>query len=876
MNDDDYTVPVNRRLRSKKIKTALLEPPEVLSSRLILLDPKIVPGINSPPIVVIYARFSAPSQGTGYSIEGQVLRCTRYAEEQGWKITRIFQDKGFTGANSNRPGFRALKKFLRENPGVIVLIATASRMARETDVYSEYKADTKGLHVRLIVVTLGDVGEDAIAASMVDAAKNRHELIENMRNGKEVAILDGRWQGDVPYGYYLGEDGRVYPYKRTASIVQRIYNEYAAGAFMGTIAHGLALDRIKTPRAEKIPGHKGKWTPEKVREILLRPAYRGILEQSLAVFEWERRGTKSGVAGKEIRIQAHWMRIVPDDIIQLCDARRKKYPPKSVTGQAPAHPYLLNGKVPCPTCGNSLSISNRRGHITMRCKHRSTDVECPEVRYEYPVPEALAWQVLGSALASDAESAFSDELKKGIREIYEKERATREEAAQDIRTLKAGLEQAKKDAKQGGSPFLQLYLTSLDDDVMRLVKLEKDYDALPPLPDFAAFYEARRIPMADAVQQLRQHQPFRPTDAEGLALLKIARLPLEKVIMTEDEDGLFDLTFLLNGLPWREEVADGKPSSLNTALNEFRATRTFSGLQMQDSLARKDLARRRFNQAVKENEGYPDPSFLSRLGELPEAHKRLGNGLGRAIHAVVLAVKYGFSQRQALVQLGLSRDQQKRAKVYLRCKEGQALRKKLGELLGTEVGPDNYGREGHVRTLRERAIYRKNPVLRYAVTDPSSGETQLSDDDWSALVASGIARGDRMFVDNGRKDCRLLLNSLLYVFRENAWLEVLPQGMVSKPYLSSFIKYLDEDQRFGKIILALLQARGVEPLPSLDDFPQLRDRAARFFNPKDPKPAAPIIYDMRKGKRPGRRPPLDVRKAANDDWHKARRINNAS
>src|SRR5687767_1407251 len=57
--------------------------------------------------VVCYARFSSENQRDA-SITDQIEICRRFAEKQGWKILRTYEDRAMSGASRFRPAYQEL------------------------------------------------------------------------------------------------------------------------------------------------------------------------------------------------------------------------------------------------------------------------------------------------------------------------------------------------------------------------------------------------------------------------------------------------------------------------------------------------------------------------------------------------------------------------------------------------------------------------------------------------------------------------------------------------------------------------------------------------------------------------------------------------
>jgi len=96
--------------------------------------------------------------------------------------------------------------------------------------------------------------------------------------------------GGRVYGYRNVRNGQGFVYRAIdqveAGIVRRIFQQYADGVGMLTIAHTLNADAVPSPRKGS-----GSWTPTAIREMLRRPLYAGIMTWNKTQ-KVTRRGTK--------------------------------------------------------------------------------------------------------------------------------------------------------------------------------------------------------------------------------------------------------------------------------------------------------------------------------------------------------------------------------------------------------------------------------------------------------------------------------------------------------------------------------------------------------------------------------------------------------
>ena len=80
----------------------------------------------------IYARFSSHNQRSE-SIEIQVENSTRYCEENGFEIVRIYTDYAKTGRNTNRSDYKRMMEDARRGLFDFVVIYKVPRIMRNRD-----------------------------------------------------------------------------------------------------------------------------------------------------------------------------------------------------------------------------------------------------------------------------------------------------------------------------------------------------------------------------------------------------------------------------------------------------------------------------------------------------------------------------------------------------------------------------------------------------------------------------------------------------------------------------------------------------------------------------------------------------------------------
>ena len=71
--------------------------------------------MDKKKIAVGYIRVSTDMQADkGTSLDNQYARIQEYAMQRGFILENIFEDAGYSGKNTNRPGFQAMFNRLRK------------------------------------------------------------------------------------------------------------------------------------------------------------------------------------------------------------------------------------------------------------------------------------------------------------------------------------------------------------------------------------------------------------------------------------------------------------------------------------------------------------------------------------------------------------------------------------------------------------------------------------------------------------------------------------------------------------------------------------------------------------------------------------------
>jgi DNA invertase Pin-like site-specific DNA recombinase len=266
-------------------------------------------------IAAIYARKSTDDSDRpdeARSTARQIARATEYATVKGWTVDPryIFVDDAVSGAEwKHRPGFNALLAALEPRPPFGVLIVSElSRIGRDTvrTPAAVLQIEEAGVAIHGYLsgapITLGDeTGEMTTMLHSLGASFERRRARARTYDALRRRAEAGAVTGGRLYGYANARNGNGYVHRviveNEAAIVRRVFEMYAEGAGIVTIAHTLNTEGVRPPRARG-------WAPSGIREMLHRRTYVGEVEWG-KLQKVTRRGTKH----QRHRPESEWLTV---------------------------------------------------------------------------------------------------------------------------------------------------------------------------------------------------------------------------------------------------------------------------------------------------------------------------------------------------------------------------------------------------------------------------------------------------------------------------------------------------------------------------------------------------------------------------------------
>ncbi|MHB2170109.1 recombinase family protein [Alsobacter sp. R-9] len=517
---------------------------------------------------VIYARYSSDLQREA-SIEDQVRLCREAAEARGWTVVGEYADRAASGSSRFRPEYQRLLADARTGQFDVVVAEALDRLSRDQeDVAALYKALTFA-GVRLVTLAEGQISELHVGLKGTMNALFLRDLAAKTHRGLRGRVEQGRSAGGKAYGYKVAKevdaDGERVRGKRIidadeASVVQRIFSEFAAGASPRAIATQLNREGVTGPEGRPwqdttIRGHGGRGT--------------GILRNELYVgrLVWNRmRFIKDPATGKRVsrpNPPSEWvvedvpeLRIIDDALWKSVSSRLSDIA-ASPTAQAikagrfwekrrPKH--VLTGLAVCGCCGHPLAAV---GKDYLRCSRAHRNGLCTNTTgvkrgvLEEIVISALQHNLMAPDLVAEFIAAFHAEVNASRGEA-EAERRRVEKRKAEIERQLDGLITAIAEGLR--SPGLQQRLDALETE-RRQIEATLAAPAPSPIrlhPNLADLYRKKVAALHEALQDPR-------TQAEAL---DIVRSLIEQVIVRPREGGGFEVE-LVGEIASMVEVAMG-------------------------------------------------------------------------------------------------------------------------------------------------------------------------------------------------------------------------------------------------------------------------------------------------------------------------------
>lgn len=337
----------------------------------------------------LYARFSSDLQ-RATSIEDQFRNCRKRAELEGWAVVATYADAAMSGADANRPQYRAMLEAAARREFDVLIVDDLSRLTR--DAVECERAIRRLEFIGLRIIATSDGYDSTSKARKVHRGFKGlmneiflDDLRERVHRGLTGQAQKHFWCGGRPYGFRLkpvldptrldvyGQPARIGTVleidNEQAAIVREIFARFIDGASC------LAISRELNDRGVPSPGSTWKrktrrcrgWMASAIRVILKNPLYCGRMRWNVSQFV---RDPDSGKYKRRRRPQADWvenreesLRIISDEVFERAQARTRASADsdKRLKSGGKAR-YLLSGLLVCKVCKAHYVIADARSY----------------------------------------------------------------------------------------------------------------------------------------------------------------------------------------------------------------------------------------------------------------------------------------------------------------------------------------------------------------------------------------------------------------------------------------------------------------------------------------------------------------------------------
>lgn len=382
----------------------------------------------------VYARYSSHKQGE-QSIEGQLAAAYKYAGEHGLTIIHEYIDRAQTGRNDDREQFQQMLRdtVKRQFDAVIVWKIDRFGRNREEIAFNKYRCKKNGVKVLYTAESIPDTPEGIILEAVLEGMAEYYsvQLATNVKRGMDNVARKGQSVGGtIPLGYRTGADKHLEPDPKTAPLVKRIFEMYAAGSTQKEIIDHLNAEGLRTRKGKPL-------TVNSIRAVLKNKKYIGIYHYD----------------GREYP-EAHIPALIDADTfakVQRMLIQNRRAPARKWTKAD----YLLTGKLFCGLCGHTMVGECGTGksgtkYLYYNCLEKKKDRVCRKKAVRKAWIEDLVMEKAQSIVMSDmiidyitektylyyteqnTETSYTDSLHEELKQV---ETAT----ANLVRAMEAGI-----------------------------------------------------------------------------------------------------------------------------------------------------------------------------------------------------------------------------------------------------------------------------------------------------------------------------------------------------------------------------------------------------------------------------------------------------
>lgn len=371
---------------------------------------------------VIYVRVSTEDQKDGFSIPAQIELLMKYAQRNGLRVVRMFEES-MSAKDSGRVQFNAMLRYLNAHPEVYrILVEKTDRLYRNFKDYATMDDNRFEIHLvkeNEILSKDSTSHQKLVHGLKVLLAKN---FVDNLREettkGRRRKAEEGYIIGKAPYGYTKVNKNEGVIIEKEAVFLRKAFELYASGMSLAQTRRWLLTHGwVYKPNCQFISrGH--------LHRLLSNALYKGVIPYRGEEFP----GRHQAIVSPEL------FNKVQERLI-----REKEY----------EHDYIFAGVIRCERCGCMITMEMRKEKfIYYHCNNPKCTQKHIFIPEEYLVNQFLkAMQLI--KISQHQRGLF---IKRAEDELYKvKFIATdeREKLVEEQQTLRANLDKMYDDRLSG-------------------------------------------------------------------------------------------------------------------------------------------------------------------------------------------------------------------------------------------------------------------------------------------------------------------------------------------------------------------------------------------------------------------------------------------
>lgn len=216
------------------------------------------------------------------SLDAQREACLDYVRSQasrGWiVIDQTYDDGGFTGANTDRPGFQKLLEHINQGKVDLVVVYKVDRLSRSLVDFAKVMEHFNRNQVAFASITQNfstadPVGRLTLNMLMSFAEFEREMIADRIRDKVAGARRKGKWTGGITSLGFASENGHLVVVTSESPWVSQIFQWYLEGNSAIEISHLLNEAEVPMRAIQKPRSHP--WNNDHVLRILRNRLYVG-------------------------------------------------------------------------------------------------------------------------------------------------------------------------------------------------------------------------------------------------------------------------------------------------------------------------------------------------------------------------------------------------------------------------------------------------------------------------------------------------------------------------------------------------------------------------------------------------------------------------